>query len=181
VCIPGKIRKKAGRFVLRKKQKRLRRKRKVCNFKYAKSAGIIFHCDNSQMFEAVHNFVKQCTDQGKEVYAIGYVPEKKVPDNYLLRKSLRFFSLEDLNWYKKPTPSFVEDFINTQFDLLIDLSMSYSFPVEYIRALSIARFKTGKQFEENDHLDMSIVIKENRDIDYLVQHIVHYLNIIKTN
>ena len=167
--------------MLRTKQKRLTRKRKVCNFKDAQSIGIIFHCENSHMFETVHNFVKQCTDQGKEVFAIGYVPEKKVPDNYLLRKSLRFFSLEDLNWYKKPTPSFVGDFINTQFDLLIDLSMSSSFPVEYIRALSKAGFKTGKQSEESDHLDMAIVVKENLDIDYLVQHIVHYLNIIKSN
>jgi len=133
------------------------------------------------MFEVVHNFVKECRDEGKDVFAVGYVPEKKVPENYLLRKSLHFFCLSDLNWYYKPVVPFVELFINERFDLLIDLSINSSYPVDYIVSLSDAGFRAGKRTDDSEHLDLSIDTGNNSDTNYLLQQIVYYLKILKSN
>lgn len=164
-----------------RKLKKRSRNRKVCNLRSARTVGIVFKCENNHMFEAVHNFVKKCRDEGKDVFAIGYVPEKKVPENYVLRKSLHFFCISDLNWYYKPVKPFVEVFINERFDLLIDLSVNTSYPVKYITALSDSGFKAGKRMEGTDHLDLCIDIRESRDIDYLLQQIIHYLNLLNSS
>lgn len=170
------IREKTGRLILKQKILRSSRIKEFINLEDATSIGVIFHQADYKMFESIQKFLKNLSDDGKQIFAIGFVEMKEIPQEYVLKKGFNFFCLKDLNWYFKPEPDFVEEFISRDFDLLINLSIDNVFPVDYIFALSNARFKTGKYTEGYEFADLSIDIKKSGDIDYLIMQISHYLS-----
>jgi hypothetical protein len=172
------IRKKIGYFILNKKIPGLSRKKQFVNLSDAGTIGILFHQTDDESFAAVQDLLKSLASEGKQIAAIGYIDSKKIPDFYLLRKGFNFFCIDDLNWFFQPEPAFINDFIEREFDILINLSIDNRFPVEYIYALSKAKFKTGKYRNGSSHADLAIDIKDNRDVGYLIKHIIHYLRII---
>ncbi|MGF1584132.1 MAG: hypothetical protein ACFCUM_02335 [Bacteroidales bacterium] len=172
------IRKKIGYFILKRKLPGLLRKKQFINLADAGTIGIIFHQTDDKSFMAVQDFLKSLASEGKQIAAVGYIESRKIPDFYTLRKGFNFFCIDDLNWFFQPEPAFINDFIEREFDILINLSIENRFPVEYIYALSKAKFKTGKFRNGSTHADLAIDIKDNRDVNYLIQHINHYLRMI---
>jgi len=112
-----------------------------------------------------------------KVIALGYVPSKKIPEQFLMRKGINFYCNKDLNWYYKPKNEIVEQFISQDFDILFDLSIDEYFTIKYIGTLSKAQFKVGKN-NTNSYHDMVFDINQNKSIDYLVEQIKHYLSIL---
>jgi hypothetical protein len=172
------IRRKAGNFILRRNIRKLSRNKRFINLEDVNTIGVVFSLKDNDGFESINELLKELTARKKQIFAIGYIEKKKIPDHYLLRKGYNFFCMADLNWYFKPEPSFVSDFIEREFDLLINLSTDQAYPVEYIYALSKARFKTGKFFEGTDHSDLAIDTGQSRDTKYLAEQLTHYLQII---
>jgi len=171
------IKSKIGDFNLKKRLKNQTRKVKTHNFKTAQSAGILFSSPNEETFAAVKDFLSFLSGKDMKVYALGYVPSKKIPQQFLLRKGINFYCNTDLNWYYKPKNELVEQFINQDFDILFDLSISEYFTVNYVGSLSKAQFKIGQQ-NSNSYHDLVIDIKKNKSVDYLIEQIKHYLNIL---
>ena len=52
-----------------------------------------------------------------------------------------FFNIKDLNWYYKPQNYIIDNFIQKEYDILINLCDSSVIPIKYLVASSIARFK----------------------------------------
>lgn len=168
---------KIGRFNLKKRLKNLKRKVKAHNFKTAQTAGIIFNSPDEKSFEAIREFLSFLSQNDLKVIALGYIPGNKVPEAYLMRKGINFYSKADLNWYFKPKNELIDQFINQEFDILFDLSIKEYFTTNYVGSLSKASFKIGKQ-TENSYQDLLIDIKENNTVEYLIEQIKHYLNIL---
>lgn len=172
------IRKKTGYYVLKRQIRSLSRERVFLNLADVRSIGVLFMKTDNKDFEVVQSFVRSLREDGKDVFAIGYVEAREIPDFYLLRRGFNFFCMHDLNWFYRPEPVFVSDFINREFDLLINLSIDNPFPLDFIYALSKARFKAGMLTDGYGHSDLAIDIKEKKDIEYLIQQLTHYLYII---
>lgn len=166
-----------GRFNLRKRLKNLKRQVKTHNFNTAKSAGILFSSPDEQSFEAIKEFLSFLSNKNMNVIALGYVPGKKVPQQFLMRKGINYYCTTDLNWYYKPKNEMIDQFINHEFDILFDLSMNQSFTTDYVGSLSKAAFKIGMQ-KEDAYQDLVIDVNKNKSIDYLIEQIIHYLNIL---
>lgn len=175
--LPG-IRQKIGSYILKRKIHGLSRKKQFINLADAGTIGIVFHQPDNESFRAIQEFLKKLAAEGKQIAALGYIKGKSVPDFYLLRKGFNFFCDSDLNWFQKPEPGFVGDFINREFDILINLSIDYPFPVEYIYSLSKAKCKVGIYANGTSHSDLVIDVKDNHDVDYLIAQVDHYLRII---
>ena len=171
------IKQKIGHFNLKKKLKHLKRKVKTHNFESAKTAGILFNSPDEKSFEAIKQFLSFLSKSDLKVIALGYIPSNKIPENFLMRKNINFYCKSDLNWYYKPKNELVDQFINQEFDILFDLSIKKYFTVNYVGSLSKAAFKIGKQ-SENAYQDLLIDIKETNTVEYLIEQIKHYLNII---
>ncbi len=170
-----RIRKKAGRFILKHKIDNHSRNREFVNLDAAQTVGILFHHIDTENFGVIKNFVRKLEGEGKKVSAVGYIEKKEVPNFYLVRKGFDFICLEDLNWYCSPQTSWMHDFLEKEFDVMINLSIDKFFPVEYIYALSRAKFKAGKQLANWEYDDLTVDIKESRDIQHLINQISHYL------
>jgi len=87
-------------------------------------------------------------------------------------------SCKDFNFFGTPKNKSVQDFLDTEFDLLIDISLSSSIYAQLIRSFSMAHFKVGWAPVNTDYFDMTIDISKKPNSQYLVEQINHYLNII---
>lgn len=168
---------KIGKFNLRNRLKHLQRQVKTHNFNSAKSVGILFSAPDEHSFSAIKDFLSYLSQKDIKVIALGYVPSNKIPQQFLLRKGINFYCNTDLNWYYKPKSELVDQFMNQEFDILFDLSIHNYFTVNYVGSLSKAAFKIGKQ-SENAYPDMVIDVNKNKTVDYLIEQIKHYLNIL---
>ena len=169
--------KKIGQFNLKRRLKNQNRQVQTHNFKTAKTAGILFNSPNEESFTAIKDFLSFLSQNELKVIALGYIPSKKVPENYLMRKGFNFYCKSDLNWYYKPRNEIIDQFIEQKFDILFDLSIKNYFTINYVGSLSNASFKIGKQ-SEHAYQDFLIDISKNDTVEYLIEQIKHYLNIL---
>jgi hypothetical protein len=139
------------------------RKISLCTLSEAKNIGIIYDATEYISFEIVRDLVKQLSNASISFMVLGYVDSKKLIDHYLYRKGFDFFCRNDLNWYYKPVSSQTEQFINEPFDILMNLSLDYKFPIHYISSASKATFKTGRYSLTDDSLDFMIDIEKEKE------------------
>jgi hypothetical protein len=157
------IKARIGRQKLEGKTVSAGRKINLCKLSEAKKIGILYNATEYVSFEIVRDLVKKLTTNTVTFSVLGYVDSKKLIDNYLYRKGFDFFCKNDLNWYYKPVSPQTDQFINEPFDILINLSLDYQFPIHYISSASKATFKTGKYSETDTSLDFMIDIEKEKE------------------
>ena len=125
----------------------------------------------------VSSFVNKLFKSKKDIKALGFVNLKELSHHHMPMLQFDFFFLKDLNWYYKPQNYIIKNFIEKDYDILINLCDSRCIPIKYLAGSSRARFKVGKYEEKLDLYDMMINVKGNT-LDELINEIYHYLNII---
>jgi hypothetical protein len=174
-----KIRTIVGNYFLKEELLKTVRERKMTNLKEAKKIGVLYTLDDVPEYETVSEFVSLLQRDHKEVKALGFVKNKNLVSRFLPKLSYDFFSSKDINWFFKPLHSRVKDFIEKEFDILIDLSMKDSLPLKFISALSMAHCRVGR-FSEANRVCYDIMIDLNKPLslnEYILQ-IIHYLTVI---
>ena len=149
--------------------KSLKRTKKFFNLESAKTAGIIFNCEDRAAVERLKRTLSQkqirCTDL---CFIAGSA------DNLA-----NCISEHDFSFWGMPKSDKLIGFLNSPFDLLIDISMSSRREAQVIRALSMASFKTGWSDAKPDFFDLSIDVSKRRESGFLVDQITHYLTEIQ--
>lgn len=149
------------------------------NFEKIKTVGIVFDATGTEDFEIVKRYVVYLREHLKKVKVIGYFSTKEIPALTYSKLEYDFFSTKELNWMGTPNSVIIRNFINEEFDLLIDLNIHDHFPLKYIAALSKAKFKVGK-FNENDieiH-DMMIDADGTKTVKYFLRQIDTYITML---
>ncbi|HSG68379.1 MAG TPA: hypothetical protein VK994_06720 [Bacteroidales bacterium] len=171
------IREKAGAFVLKREYAHALRKRKICNIEAAHNIGILYYLPDEAAYDKVSRYVKRLQDRGKTVKALGFVENKHLTGQFLPKLSYDFLYPSGLSWHMKPNSATARDFMQKEFDILIDLSMDDIIPLIYTLALSKARFKVGMQSDiRAEYMDMMISLSGRRDLNELIEQLDHYLN-----
>jgi len=178
----GNLRSRIGRYYFKKEESRVERHCQMTNLKDAKRIGILYTLDEVPDYDRVSEFVSKLQCEHKEVKALGFVKNRNLVQRFLPKLSYDFFSKRDLTWFYKPIHTKVKDFIEKEFDLLIDLSLHDHFPLKYISGLSKALCRVGKFSEENsDYYDLMIDLKPSMTTEEYIGQVQHYLTVIKTN
>jgi hypothetical protein len=140
-----------------------KRKKTVYNFKTAKTMGIIYPFNIST--DTVLNVMKDIAKRHNvELSFLIYVPQKYLPER-IEENSLSqiFFSDNECNWFGKPIAAPVKNFINTKFDILIDLSEKLWFPLLYTAIASNACFKIGRVNCEPNPYSLTLLGSKNEE------------------
>jgi hypothetical protein len=170
-----------ARFFLKKKLN-FSSKRKITehfNFNDVKSVGIVFSADNALQIETVRKYMDALGNKGKQVKAICFYKAKQLPILSGSSLLIDFVLPKEVNFMGVPGPSFVNGFIENEFDLLIDLDINEVFPVEYVSAMSKAFFKVGKYSKNNELIfDLMIEMDSDKDLNYFMEQINVYLKMI---
>nr|WP_321356518.1 hypothetical protein [uncultured Draconibacterium sp.] len=84
-------------------------------------------------------------------------------------------TVNDLSWWGIPKTEKVSDFIEMELDLLLCLAAEKNYAVDYITALSRAKFKIGSSESDNSYFDLNIKIDQNKDAMFLAEQQIFYL------
>ena len=174
----GTLKQKLANRVLNKKLQSLKRQRESHNFETAKTAGILFTPTDQVSFEQIKQFLSYLSTYKLQIYVLGYIDSKTIPESFLFWKGINLFSRKELGWSLIPKSPVVTDFIDKPFDLLLDLSMTDFFPVEYISRLSKSKFKIGRFTTDHESFDLMFELNDTNKLDAYLDHIKYYLNLI---
>jgi len=133
-----------------------------------------------KLLEIAQDFYKYLKSLNIDTWSLGFAEDESVIKAYSYQIGMNHFTKKRLNWFNKPTSSSAEQFIEKEFDLLVDLTIEKFFPLEYILGASKAKFKLGRFYEENNYYDLMIDIDKNKDLEFFIEQIKHYLSLIKT-
>ena len=90
-----------------------------------------------------------------------------------------YFNKKNLNWHLEPTGDEVEIFIDRKLDILVNAYIDENLPLEYISALSQARFRIGHYVKEKTYAyDFMIDLKGKNDLKYLMEQYRMYLKMV---
>ena len=182
MSIAKKIRSKIGHMLFMKHLKNMHRDKKAIGFSEAKSIGILYDATEFEDYEIVKQYVKDIRAQHIEALALGYVDKKELPNMQFAKLGLDFFTKKDLTWNMIPSNIVVNNFINTPFDILINLHAEKSFPLQYISAMSKSKFRIGVFHKRNEpFFDLLIDVKGDKSLKSLINHVNHYLKIIRSH
>src|SRR5689334_19187447 len=116
----------------------------------------------------------------KDILALGYVDKKQLPQNQFAQFGIDFFTRKQLNWQMIPNTTIVRNFINENFDILINLTSHKCFPLRYITAVSKAKFRVGRFDKKNVMCyDLMIQTSDDTGIRDFIEEVENYLRQIK--
>lgn len=173
------IKEKLGEYILRSRAAAVKRERKVANLLEAKSFGIIFDSSKKDDFDLVKKYVTYLKEMKKKVKVIGYFSTKDIPEMTYSKLEYDFFSEKDLNSFRIPANTFVNNFMEEDFDVLINLNIYGHFPLKYIGTMSKAKYKVGRFDEGNKEVyDMLIECPSDKSFKYFLRQVDTYLTMI---
>ena len=146
------------------------------NYNTAQTIGIIYDAGILENEESVHFFVQKLSAKEKEVSILGYL--EKVEKGQEIPTHI--FTKNDLNWNLIPNTEKAALFVSTDFDILICLQNINIPAIEYITAMSNAKFRVGKYFKNKEpYYELMIQDEENGSIKNLIRQIDSFLSNLK--
>jgi hypothetical protein len=172
----------AGKSMLKARMARIKRKPHYINFCNIKNVGIVWDASKTDDFAILTRFHQKMAELGKEVRIFGFFPEKGFPDQYTAIRYLTCLKRKEINFFYLPVNSEAELFIQTKFDVLIDINFKKHLPLFYVTSLSKAGLKVGlaDSKPESSHLDLMISMKSPLNIEIYLEQILYYLEMINS-
>jgi hypothetical protein len=174
-----KIRIYIASFFLKIKLKKYKRNIKTCNLQNAKQIALIYNSNipgNKKILSSLENIYKE---KGILVHVLGYSANPNMEEILISDRTHLYLTHKDFNWLYHPKNPSVIDFINKEYDILINLYTQDEFTIEYLVRLSKACFKVGSAHLKTTMHDLMIDTGEHKhEINYLSSQINHYLSTI---
>jgi len=154
------------------------RTRKGCSLQHAESVGLVYLERDHAHYLEIKDLAKRLKEEFgvKRVGMMSFVPEEeKQTPNWLVKKlDSGYFCKSDLDWHGWPVKEF-EAFVDTPFDILIDLELEPVLPLKFLVRASHAGMKVGPEHAEfSQDLDVRIVQEveeddEMEEVDVILQ------------
>jgi hypothetical protein len=177
----GSLRQKAGRMILRNRLASVRRLQHGFDIDKVKKVGILWDATFENDFQHLAALNRQLSEMDKNVEVLTWIPGKSVPDRLTGLSYMKFLRKGDLSWNFIPSSGDAREFINTKFDLIIDINPSSLFQLLYIVSLSSAPMKVGPDISgEPEKTPYDLMIKTSRpfSIALFLEQTMHYLAMI---
>jgi hypothetical protein len=140
------------------------------------SVGLMFYLDSEDDLKTVQKIGKSDFLQDKEVHTICWLrTSKKNPHPTI--EGTTFVERIDFDSNFLPSSKKTRQFCDLDFDLLIDLTSDYHFPMHAIAVMSNAKLKSGIDHKFNWHLQVRLKPAESKrnNPPYLFEQIISYL------
>jgi hypothetical protein len=148
------------RSLIKRKQNKQTKPARRVSLKEAKNIGILTMIETEEAFDQILDFSKDFEVNGAVVKGLAFVPSKTIPDFLLSQSRFKFFSKRDVNIVGIPRSNEVLEFLETGFDILLDLSLAEYLPLSYVVGVSNAGMKAGR-YSNGIINDYDFMILEN--------------------
>ncbi|HYG51335.1 MAG TPA: hypothetical protein VD905_10555 [Flavobacteriales bacterium] len=169
------IKRRLAQSNYRREFKNYKRSGKVYNMDEARSVAILYHLDNEETFSIIKKYVKYLKEEEgiKRIMAVGYYDgdEKAVPAYVSPKLEFDFLLRHEHAKSGKPSGNIVKNFVEQDYDILVDLTYDKKLPLMYVLNWSVARFKVGVHQEENLQFYDLNIIQNNKSLTDLIDNI----------
>ena len=175
------FREKIGAFRARKNRAERSRGNKEISFSKIQQIGIIFNASDYRVVDEVKSFVKSLTAEGKSVKAIGFVDLTKATEQPMTTLRFDFFTSKDLDFFFVPKAMVCSNFMEAEFDVLIELNYDNDLPINYLASCSKAFIKAGSNISGTTNYDLRIELNKKESPKYVLEQIIRYLKMMDGN
>ena len=157
------------------KNQKISREKKIVSLENTHNIGILCQITNEKSYKDIYDLFSKLHSPKRTIRLMGYIDQKEVPYFCLQQLSTDYFSKKHLSWYGKPKFIQLNDFINKDFDILIDFSRNDLAPVRYILTTSKAKLIVGANEHAQDLYDIYFSDETKPDNFQLLKTIHNYL------
>ncbi len=157
-------------FLLKKKSIAVKRQQRVIGFNTASKIAILWHESDEQARDILLRQIdlRQTTVQ------------EMIFSDHKVKKNELAFTKKNLNWLGFPKGEPFQHFIETDFDLLLNLAVRPVFAFDALTALSVASFKAGWDMKSLRYLDLSVDVSTRPEASYLAEQMITYIQQLNT-
>ena len=181
-----------SRFIFSlKTKKHTKRQKQFMNYSDIHNVLLLFESSLNEKNPYINSIAKQLENDGKKVTLCGFLDKKNsdqlvLPDFYIIDHS-------KINFFSEPKKEFISSLLYKKFDIVLDLTLNETLPLQYILMYAKAPFKVGRKITNCNLLDFMIDLKTNgiienigssryvSQISYLLEQIIFYLKSIKSH
>jgi len=171
------IREKLAKSYLLQQLHEKQRIQKPVNIESARTLALLYYLPDESTYRKVELILGRLAELKLKIRVVCYTDLKIIPHYFIPKITQDIITAKDVNWRFQPQKPFVKEFINTEYDILIDLSLSDHLPLLYCAALSNSGLKVGR-FQEEHQLfyDLMIHALPDETIDSFADQVIHYLS-----
>ena len=151
------------------------REKKMVSLEQTHSIGMLCQITDEDSYKDIYALFSKLHSPKRTLWLMGYIDQKEVPYYCLQQLSADFFSKKQLNWYGKPQFCQLNDFLNKEFDILIDFSRQSLSSLNYILHTSKAKLMIGANEYAKELYDIYIKVEPNVTNLVLLKTIHNYL------
>jgi hypothetical protein len=137
------------------------------NINTVKAIGVIWQPTQKEAFQYLKSYFNR-----EQVIFRGFCVFETITNPHQDANTL---TVQDLDFWGLPKKDKVDEFINIRLEVLFNIALENNLVLDYITALSQARFKVGSSQNVNNYFDLNINIGENQDAMYLAKQQIFYL------
>lgn len=165
-----------GRWQLKREVNTQRLTRKFIPFAQVNHIGIVYNADDVENERVVSNYANVLRAEGKKVFMLGYVNEKHLPTSRKFLLNSEFFWREKLNGINLPIKGQIGQFLQLEFDLLLNLYFEPVLPMQAISAYSKAKYRVGANIVDGlAFYDFMVDVGPKQNLPFLIEQIDFYL------
>ncbi|MDA9555200.1 hypothetical protein N9R54_03080 [Pelobium sp.] len=173
----SQFRLKSGLRSLRQEIKKMSRKNQSVSLDDAQTIGILVTIQNEQQLNEVEAIANSLKVNDKKVRLLGFLTNKTLKVN--ANSHIELISEEDIAWNYIPKKEKIINFVNNEFDILINLCTEICFPLMYVTALSKSLFKVGAYNPNQVAIFDFMIETQQQSISGFSSELKHYLDKIK--
>jgi hypothetical protein len=160
------------KYMLQKELRFHKPYREITNITDAKEVGILMDATDTDRTTLINQLADSLHTQFRKVHILGFYNFPKAA----LNLNFPHFHNKELNWYLEPQGHLVDEFIERKFDVLINAYCGENLPLEYVSALSNAKYRIGIYDPQKTYLsDVFIDTKDPSDLKAFVEQVKHYI------
>lgn len=153
--------------VLQRKAATMNRRVKLPHPEAIGKVAVLWMPEQKEAFQFLHDHFSHALVIFRNICVYSHNPAVEPGNNTITPKNT--------NWLGFPQKGIAEDFLNTEFDLLLNIALEQNLLLDYLTGLSKARFKVGWSPNENNFYDLNINIKSKQDALFLASQQIFYI------
>ncbi len=168
---------KSGFTKLRQEIRKISRKNQSVSLNDAQNIGVLVTIKNEREMQEAENFASELKRTHEKVRVLGFIRYKTLKISSA--SQIEFLSEKDINWNYIPKNEKIINFINNEFDILLNLCTEICFPLVYVTALSKSLFKVGAYDKKQAPFFDFMLETQQHSISGFSAELKYYLDKIK--
>lgn len=161
--------------------KRQHRVVSITSLSSAQSVGILWNPSDEESIETYEALRKILSERAIKSFGLACISTKREEETMATVSNSWLINRSNTSFFGRPKSGDAIHFLQQEFDILIDLSMTKSVALQYILIHSAAKFKVGWKSVDPNLYDLEIDVTTNPKCRFLMEQIIFYLDKLNEN